>query len=439
MKTMVKPKPSPPPPVTSHALSFDGGKSQMVFASVRPQSGKTLAGQMRDICKQLDVLLQRHGLKLGDIVKEVVFLPTARGRSTSHRLLRDYFSGVLPTTSFVLQPPADGGLVALEILAIAGEGVRIENISEHVTVVRDTDCRWAYVGGVEPLKEEKDTYAQAMSGFSQMRRHLEKAGFHFDQVVRTWLYERDITAWEKDLAGAKRQRYQILNDARRQFFTKGNGGRAFSFFHDLPPASTGIGMSDGSFVMECLALDVPKGTIEISPLKNPEQIDAHAYSQEVLERGAAAIKAAPLFSRGMSIHKDYRMLLISGTASIKGQKTVCLDDPEGQTRTTLENIALVLGQAQASLKDVQQVRAYIKNSHRKEELCQRIEKVKQVVGATLPGIPALFLIGDVCRDNLLVEIEALSFVKTAGAKPERRPATRARLAGRPRGKAADER
>jgi len=36
--------------------------------------------------------------------------------------------------------------------------------------------------------------------------------------------------------------------------------------------------------------------------------------------------------------------------------------------------------------------------------------------ATVPRVPELFLIGDVCRDNLLVEIEALSFVKVAAPK-----------------------
>src|SRR5947208_160429 len=82
----------------------------------------------------------------------------------------------------------------------------------------------------------------------QLEEHLEQAGFHFNQVVRTWIYERDIVAMEMARSATPRQRYQILNDARRQFFTEGNGGQPFTFSHDLPPASTGIGMVDGTFV-----------------------------------------------------------------------------------------------------------------------------------------------------------------------------------------------
>lgn len=412
-KTLIRPDTS------DKMLSFDGGKNRLVFASLKPATGKTLTEQLNDIFNQLNALLATNGIKASDIVKEVVFLRKYNSKKTCQPLLSKYYAGALPSTSFIIQPPADGEHVALEIMAIQGEKVQLDKVSDNLTVVRDSDCRWAYIGGIEPTDRTKKTFAQANDCFKQMHRQLKKAGFHFNQVVRTWLYERDIVAMEKNGSGVAHQRYQILNDARRKFFTEGNGGDAFTFPLDLPPASTGIGMSEGTFVMECLALDVPSGAIEITPLKNPEQIDAHAYTQEVLLRGAAAVKAAPLFSRGMSIRKDYRMMLISGTASIKGQATVWVDDPIGQARTTLENIDLVLKQAQASLKDVQQLRIYIKNSKQKAELAQRIAAIQQVVEKTLPNIPKLFLVGDVCRDNLLVEIEALSFVKSGISKPKR--------------------
>ncbi len=400
------------PALNKKILSFDGGKSRVCFGSLLPGLKGTLTEQLEDVHQQLDVLLAAHGFDHNDIVKENVFLKHRASQASCRQFLHRYYQGSKPVANYLTQPPAEGAELALEILAIKGERVQVQRINEHLTIVKDMDCRWAYVGGVEPPEEERDTYAQALGCFSQMHQFLAKAGFHFNQVVRTWIYERGIVAWEAGSAGIKAQRYQILNDARRQFFTSGNGGKPFQFPYDLPPASTGIGTSEGSFVMECLALDVPKGAIEITPLNNPEQIDAHAYSQEILERGAAAIKAAPLFSRGMSIGTAYKMLLISGTASIKGQQTVCLKDPAGQTRTTLENINLVLGQAQASLNDVQQLRVYIKPCSNAEESQERLSIIQAVVEQTVPDIPKLFVLADVCRDNLLVEIEALSFVKT---------------------------
>lgn len=385
----------------------------MCFGSFRPVAGQTPAEQLADLGRQVDALLAVHGFKHSDIVKQAYFLRRRTTKRDAQSFLREYFTGVIPATSFISQPPAGGEEVALEILAIQGANVRVERVNENLTIVRDADRRWAYVAGVEPAPGVEDTYAQSYGCFAQMHDLLAKAGFHFDLVVRTWIYERGIIACDKGPNGEAVQRYQILNDARRQFFTTGKQGEAFRFPYDLPPASTGIGMTEGNFVMECLALDVPKDSIEIKPLNNPEQIDAHAYTQEVLLRGAAAIKAAPLFSRGMSICLDYKMLLISGTASIKGQATICLGDAEGQTRTTLENIDLVLNQAQASLKDVQQVRVYIKSSTDPKEQAERADTIKRVVEEILPRIPKQFLIADVCRDNLLVEIEALSFVRTA--------------------------
>lgn len=121
----------------------------------------------------------------------------------------------------------------------------------------------------------------------------------------------------------------------------------------------------------------------------------------------------------MSIRQDYRMLLISGTASIKGQETVHPDDPAAQARTTLENIDLVLRQAEASLQNVQQLRVYINYTPDKQEQAARVAAIKKVVEAAVPRVPKLFLIGDVCRDNLLVEIEALSFVKVAAPNARR--------------------
>jgi len=385
----------------------------MVFASLKPASKGTLDQQWDDVCKQLDALMATYSLNKADVVKQVVFLSGTEAKEPSRQRLHRYHGAVGPSTSFVFQPPADGENIAMEVLAIQGEEVKVEWVTPNLTIVSDSVCRWACVAGIEPQLGLPDSYGQVLSCFRQMRRLLEGAGFHFNQVVRTWLFERGIVEIEISNCGAERQRYQILNDARREFFLHGNEGKPYLFTHHLPPASTGIGMSAGTFVTECLALDVPKGAIEIKPLNNPEQIDAHAYTAEVLERGAAAIKSAPLFSRGMSIRQDYHLLLISGTASIKGQESVHPGDPIAQARTTLENIDLVLRQADASLQNVQQLRVYIKHSPDRQEQAARVDVIKKTVEAAVPRVPKLFLIGDVCRDNLLVEIEAFSFVKAA--------------------------
>lgn len=391
-------------------FKFAGGR--ILFGSLKPRSGKTLAAQWQDIHEQLDELLAGHDCQRGHVVRECVFVRSSRVQRDSRRHLLAYYDGALPVTSFIKSPPVDGEQVVVEVMVIKGKQFRVRKISENLAIVSEKDCRWAYVGGIEPNQAIKDTYSQAVDCFFQLKQQLESVGFKFDQVVRTWIYERDIVAQEKDCCGACKQRYQVLNDARYQFFTVGKDGQPFAFAQSLPPASTGIGMSEGSFVMECLALESTADSVKIRPLNNPEQIDAHSYSASVLEKGELTQRAAPMFSRGMSILKDYGMLIISGTASIKGQLTVCLDDAAGQTRTTLENIDLVLQQAQASLKDVQQLRVYVTHSPDPKVLAKRIETIRNIVLTTVPNVPTQFLLANVCRENLLVEIEALSFVQT---------------------------
>jgi enamine deaminase RidA (YjgF/YER057c/UK114 family) len=359
----------------------------------------------------LNALLAEYGFRCDDIVKESVFLRNIEDQAPCGQFLFQYYGGALPVTNYIKEPPGEGELLVVEIMAIRGEQVRVRKISEHLAVVQESGCRWAYVGGIEPPADIQDTFVQALDCFAQMRDQLAAAGFHFGQVVRTWIYERDIVAVERGSSGEAKQRYQILNDARRRFFMTGNFGRAFTFAENLPPASTGIGMSSGSFVMECMALDASDSQITVQPLTNPEQVDAHDYSAHVLEPGELAGRSAPMFSRGMSIRNDYGMNLISGTAAIKGQQTVCLGDIAGQTRTTLENIALVLAQAKSTLQDVQQMRIYIKNGVSPEDLQHRVDTARRIVEETVPGIPKHYLLADVCRDNLLIEIEALSFVR----------------------------
>ena len=57
----------------------------------------------------------------------------------------------------------------------------------------------------------------------------------------------------------------------------------------------------------------------------------------------------------------------------------------------------------ATLKDVAKLRVYVK--HRED-----YPACRNVVEHHLPKVPALYLDADVCRPDLLVEIEAVAFV-----------------------------
>jgi hypothetical protein len=131
-------------------------------------------------------------------------------------------------------------------------------------------------------------------------------------------------------------------------------------------------------------------------VSNPRQVDAHAYSEGVLV-GEIPEKTSPKFERAKRVVRDgVETVFVSGTASIIGEESVALGDVAAQTKTTLDNIATLTPDGALSW-----LRAYVKRAG-------DIPVVREVCEATLPGTPALYVHSDVCRAELLVEIEGVS-------------------------------
>ncbi len=121
-------------------------------------------------------------------------------------------------------------------------------------------------------------------------------------------------------------------------------------------------------------------------------------------------KCTPKFERAKLVTIGSRnYIYVSGTASILGEKTVHEGDVEKQTLTTIENIKRLFSkenQDKLGLDfDVEKIqfshlRVYVK--YKKD-----IPAVQKVCDAELNCKSSLFLESDVCRENLLVEIEGV--------------------------------
>jgi enamine deaminase RidA (YjgF/YER057c/UK114 family) len=237
-----------------------------------------------------------------------------------------------------------------------------------------------------------------------MRDILATRGFGYGQIVRTWLYLGDIVGPE----GAT-QRYKELNRARADFY----GDIRFLERHTpatlngaVYPASTGIGASDRNVMMSSVALATDREDVLLVPLENPLQTSAFRYA-------AAYSPQSPKFSRAMAIlGRGTLAILISGTASIVASETRCLGDPEGQTSQTLDNIEALIARenfarrhgipnAGATLDDLVLARVYIK---RPEDYA----RVRAICERRLGELPTVYAVADVCRPDLLVEIEGVA-------------------------------
>ncbi len=314
--------------------------------------------------------------------------------------------------SVIAQPPDPGieSAVYAELLPPddSARVLRREFDGKVYTAIERPDGKEIFAGGL--TSDAADSKPEDMAAaFGLMAGILRREGLGFGDVVRQWGYVRGFLRVRVTPQGP-RQVYQEFNDARRRAY----GPHAF---HHGYPAATGIGSAFGGTVLEFTAVS-PRPDSMIVPLSNPLQRDAHRYRQHILA-GAAAPgaddKAAPLFERAKLVGDgEGGEILVSGTAAIRAETTVPGDALE-QARTTVENIrALVspenLRAHRISSFEISErpsyVRAYVK---RRED----IPAVRAALRAAFEDGPAHYLAADVCRDDLLIEIEGVFAARTA--------------------------
>ncbi|MFC2138722.1 PTS cellobiose transporter subunit IIC, partial [Bacteroidota bacterium] len=269
------------------------------------------------------------------------------------------------------------------------------------TVVHSGGNKDVFAGGLSKNNILFGSHSeQAKASFELMEAILHNESMTFANVLRQWNYIEDIIGFTT-IDGKELQNYQILNDIRSQYYSKAD-------FINGYPAATGIGMNVGGIILEFYGSNAQQ---EILPIKNSEQKDAYEYSQNVLIGNSLNIekkKSSPKFERAKYIkQQEYKKVFISGTASIKSEQTVGIEDVVTQTKVTIENIQnLISGrnlEANRILNNYSSInysfiRVYVK---RPEEM----EKVKNICDGAFPGIQINYLVADICRENLLVEIE----------------------------------
>ncbi len=219
--------------------------------------------------------------------------------------------------------------------------------------------------------------------YRQIFELLDKLGYPF--VYRFWNYMADINGYSHGL-----ERYRQFNLGRQDAFIASARDVAGNV-----PAACALGSADGPLTIAFLAGHTPPLAIE-----NPRQLSAYEYPQNYGPR-------SPTFSRASLVRTGTDdVLFVSGTASIVGHATVHPADVAAQTRETLVNIAAIvqaandqLGQPSFTLGNLF-YRVYVRQS-------RDLDIIRNVMLAQI-GVPfqAVFLQADVCRQDLLIEIEA---------------------------------
>ncbi len=194
--------------------------------------------------------------------------------------------------------------------------------------------------------------------------------------VRVWCVLPDIHGEERGL-----ERYQAFCEGRARAFEDrfGDGYSARLC------ASTAVGSHDGRAVVYFLA-DVRPG----EHVENPRQVSAYSYP-------SCHGPSSPSFARATRVGPR---LLVSGTASIVGHESLHVGDVRGQVDETLDNIE-VLRRTATPVSDAANWKVYIRDPADADAVLARM---RQRLG---DGAQIVALVADICRRELLVEIEAI--------------------------------
>jgi len=197
-------------------------------------------------------------------------------------------------------------------------------------------------------------------------------------LLRVWNYLHAINQGEGD-----QERYRRFCVGR----ARGLGTKGITRY----PAATAIGHHDEEGLLQVYALCAAQPG---EALENPRQVSAWAYPRQYGP-------TPPSFARAMKLPNG--SLAISGTAAVVGHASLHDRDATAQVSETCINLRALL--AAASLPEFDAgspLKVYIRNAGDASAI--------EAALATRLGasVPRVFLQGDICRSELLVEIDGWS-------------------------------
>ena len=337
-------------------------------------------------------------IDVSDILKITFFYQATndeeylRNKNILETITKEHFPQETPLVSYVAQKSANNTLIAEVAYLVPGEDICIEH-HELYKLLKNGNCTEIVTAGIIPADLSRNTFEQACEVFSTIADILQSNGFNPCDIYRQWNYIQDITQLNEDS-----QNYQEFNDARSIFYSGCEWNNGY-------PAATGIGCDAGGVMVEFYAI---KDNVTLNkPIDNPLQIAAHNYSQKVLEGKAAEAlqeKSTPKFERARILGNT---IYISGTAAIKGEHSNTCNDIIEQTAETMEVMNHLISKENIPTDnngaEYDILRIYIK---REEDIPAVIEYMQ----CHYPTVQKHYTIADICRPELLVEIEGIAHI-----------------------------
>lgn len=222
-------------------------------------------------------------------------------------------------------------------------------------------------------------------------------GARAPHAVRFWNYIPDIHRPCGQNSSGGLDRYMCFNAGRFAACSDWFGGP--DTFDRLLATGSGVGHAGPDLVIHALATFAPGIAVE-----NPRQVPAYRYSRRFGPR-------PPCFARATVVRPEGAapLVLVGGTASIRGEQSMHVGDLGAQTLETFENLASLVrsacGQgadAPSGLERFRELRVYhFRESDR--------DAIAALVGPAFPNVARVeYLRADLCRPELAVEIEGVA-------------------------------
>jgi enamine deaminase RidA (YjgF/YER057c/UK114 family) len=381
-----------------------GPAADEMYVLCRAEAGTAEAGRQAEAAyRAMGAVFGAEGLTPDTIFSETVFFRRIRQDYGAVREVRSRMLGEVggvsctaPVTFIEQAPLGNGDQVQIAAVAVVP---RTPDAFASVDLHRVLSCpcpackpgaraRIVRVGGESHLRAAnicgtgRGGFDQAYDMFQVASQLLREAGMTFHDVIRTWIYLRDI---DRD--------YDALNEARRAFFKESGVERR--------PASTGVQgapFSDAhDFSMTLYALKASQ-PIEVALMSTPTLNEAWTYGAD--------------FSRGLRVVDANKVALyISGTASInEAGESVHVGDLAAQVDRMLYNIEALLAAQGATFKDVVSAVTYLKRPSDAPVLRDMFRS------RGFDGFPCALVEAPLCRPELLCETEAVAVLPLPAAR-----------------------
>jgi len=258
--------------------------------------------------------------------------------------------------------------------------VEVWQVDAPVNSGRDGALQWSAGGGwlfaAIDVDEREHGGPQGAAAHAYTRLCAFLDGRAERQVLRVWNYQAAINQGNGDA-----ERYKLFCAGRAQ----GMG----AFFADVFPAASALGHHGPPNLLQVylLACDQPGTSVE-----NPRQVSAWRYPRQYGP-------SSPRFARA-TILPAHDALAISGTAAVVGHASAHQDDLLAQAEEILVNLDALLASTHmpAGFDAHSPLKVYVRHA-------EDAAAVQTLLRQRLPGVPLLLLQADICRRELLVEID----------------------------------